>query len=307
MANALLRLGNAESDLGDVIAAFEHFDRAGEILARLGPRPSSASRDLVAMKHQSRAIALRRAGRPDEAIEAYGEALKALGDPQDSESRASLALLLDNLGNALDDAERLDDALEAVDESIRLWELLIEEGLPRWSNLANAYQNRANRNLKCGYYDEAAEQARAALEVFDDLISRGRSDLREAAARLRAAFAFALHGSLDLEAAVVALDEAIASFAELAEGGFPDGLLDVLKTQADELREVLSSTRGHLPRVLDAAQERLDAAESVARQGEALMAVGLLELALLPLAWISSAHNIADAHELLGCRRRQQS
>ena len=303
LALALNRLGNAESDAGDHHTALRLFERAAEILDRVSSDSADSAnlRHTMAMRHQSTAIALRRSGRPDEAIESYRQALQALGDLDDPQSLSWRTLVLDNLGNALGDMELFDDAAVVVDESIRISRELIDGGLARWSDLASACQHRVNTDIKRGRYEDAAHVAREAVQTFDDLlIARGRIDLRESCARLRAALAFAIQGTFDLEAAVLAFDEAVAEFRQLPNAAVPAGVMETLEARASELRIALTCTEADVPQLLAHAEKDLERAVQVAEHHDASAALSLLEFTLPPLLQVSNDHPSIESYDVVG-------
>jgi hypothetical protein len=156
--------------------------------------------------------------------------------------------------------------------------------------------------VRAGYYDRAVEEAQQVQASFDDLIAQGRSDIVLPAARLKAIYSVALERTFALEAAIDAIDVAVAALTADVAG---DEELRAASTEAlvrhrAELVTVTTSTRSDLPRLLGELAADLDEGEGFARQGERDVALFVLENALGRLAWIVEVHDTDEAHDLLG-------
>jgi tetratricopeptide (TPR) repeat protein len=254
------------------------------------------------MNYMERAIASRQSGDLAAAVDAYGRALDVMGDPAGVDDIAAVALIHENLGNALQDSGDLLRALAAVDESIRLWQSLIDAGEPRWEDLAAAHQRKANRLTVIGLYDDVVAVAEVALPPYRNLIARGRTDLRSSLGRMLLAYSLGYERTFELNAALTALDEAVATL-----DGAPDlageeraMVMSGSATRRADLEEAISCRAGNVGGLLDKASNVVDQGERASREGALRLASLLLEDALGWLVWIQRIDDSEKLHELLG-------
>ncbi|MEV6419580.1 serine/threonine-protein kinase [Streptomyces sp. NPDC051662] len=308
----------------ETLAAPEYADNAPV------PDPEAAA------VHRSRAVWLRRAGRPREALEACGRALDSLrasdgtADEVDPALRPGTAglyvLTLETLSGAYGDLGSYERALHAQEAAHAALTRSPGTHAPS-ATLAQSAQRRANSRMLYGMHGEAAEAARDAVGQYSALIAQSRGDLAAEASRVTGTLATALLCLGDIEGAERALEQTLSQHGGLTTDDpalgraarsttrwLPDSpepvhrrggdvhafVFEALSGQHRELRSLLAITPASLPAQLAALDGDMRSAFDIGAQGARRDASLLLEQLVGKLSWLTARHPGASAEQLCG-------
>ncbi|MFD7812882.1 protein kinase [Streptomyces sp. NPDC059785] len=234
--HALSKLAHIALDAGAPDEAERYLTEALDILAGSEYAATVPDPEAAAV-HRCRAVWLRRAGRPQEALEACEQALGFLHTPGETDGtgvtggqtdeaddadpalRPATApmyvLTLETLAAAFGDLGAYEQALGAQEAASAA--LARSPGThPPSAQLAQSAQRLASARWQFGMHPEAAEAARAAVDQYSTLIAQGRGDLVVEAARVTGTLATNLLCLGDLEGAERALQRMLSLHGGLA-------------------------------------------------------------------------------------------
>ncbi|MET8275682.1 serine/threonine-protein kinase [Streptomyces sp. NPDC005096] len=337
--HALSKLAHIALDADALEEAERYLTEALEILAKpeyagTAPAPDPEA----AAVHRCRAVWLRRAGRPQEALEACDQALGFLhapggtgeADDADPALRPATApmyvLTLETLSAAYGDLGAYEQALGAQEAASAA--LARSPGThPPSAQLAQSAQRLANARWQFGMHPEAAEAAHSAVGQYSALIAQGRGDLTVEAARVTGTLATVLLCLGDVEDAERALqqmltlhgglatdDPALGRAARFATRVLSDSpepvhrragdvhafMFEALSNQQRALRSLLAVTSAGLPAQLAALEDDLQSACGIGAQGARHDAALLLEQLVGKLVWLSGRYPGRGAEQMCG-------
>jgi tetratricopeptide (TPR) repeat protein len=221
LAMAHVKLGHTLSQVGELERALGCFDEALRIMTE--GQPSQDWSYVIAKARLGRAFVLRRADRSDMAVRECLEGLGVIDGRPDEEDLLARTEILQILSNIYGDAGHPDEAVRILRVSIADLESFTVPGQPLpsvriSSNLADAYQRCTNSLATMGQYSQAREAAARGLELYRELISAGRSDLRLQDARLQGVFGMILGELGDLSGAIAAVTAGRDALSRVAPG-----------------------------------------------------------------------------------------
>ncbi|MEU4100238.1 serine/threonine-protein kinase [Streptomyces tanashiensis] len=167
--------------------------------------------------YRIRAVVLRRRGRLDEALRRCRGALDALPDSEGRHEVRMRILTLQTIGNIHTDRDAFRSALEVREATMAVIEHYVQNGVLGAPDLADGFHRVAAARIRYGLVDEGAEAARMSLIVYEQLLARGRTELRLEAIRTRTALASALTRIGALEDAALQSEKAIQAYQELPD------------------------------------------------------------------------------------------
>lgn len=247
---------------------------------------------------------MRRTGRFEEAVEEYRLGLAALDGSERDDAQLRL-LLLESMSAVFGDAGQHEEALGILEEAIAGLEALAGTPQQLPSDLADAYQRRANVLITLGEYAAARDAAEASIAAYRPLVEAGRQDLALAAARVWSGYAIAAERTGDPEVAIEALRAARATFAaaplsQRQLDGQPDDLIGVLDRWIDRLAELTGIRPEGVGPWLAQTAERLDRADAQSRAGHVDAALLTNEEVLGELLWLTSRYPADEVYALFG-------
>ncbi|MFF5761162.1 protein kinase [Streptomyces tanashiensis] len=217
LAEALRTLAQILKDLGRLDEADSWTEEGLRIVD--DPRyPAGGSGGVTkASLYRNRAVLLRRRGRLDEALRWCRGALDALPDSEGRHEVRMRILTLQTIGNIHTDRDAFRSALEVREATMAAIEHYVQNGVLGAPDLADGFHRVAAARICYGLADEGAEAARMSLTVYEQLLARGRTELRLEAIRTRTALASALTRIGALEDAALQSEKAIQAYQELAD------------------------------------------------------------------------------------------
>ncbi|GAB3452631.1 hypothetical protein [Actinophytocola sediminis] len=292
LATARERLGAALLAAGDTDGAREQFEEVLRLLPESEIGEAPGRRDLAATAHRQLGVLARLAGEPIRASGHHQHALHLLADAD--EPGFTRVLVLESLSGALADAGHLDESVQVLQQSATELGLLVRRGLRGEEDLAEWHRRLANALLDLGDFSAAVDAARTGLTHYGRLITGGRAELVEPAARLRASYGYARHRLSDVDAAIAAIGAARTVLA--ADDVVADGLAAELAT----LRTVVELAPADLPAWFAAQQEALTSAAALSRAGRTQESSRRVEEIVGSLGWLIRARPTEQGYAMCG-------
>ncbi|MFF7780142.1 protein kinase [Streptomyces tanashiensis] len=217
LGEALLTLAQILKDLGRLDECDAWTEEGLRIVDDPGYPAAGAGGVTKAGLYRNRAVVLRRRGRLDEALRWCRGALDALPDSEGRPEVQMRVLTLQTIGNIHADRDAHRSVLEVREATSAVIEHYVGRGVLAMRDLADGFHRVAAARIGYGLVDEGADAARMSVILYEQLIARGRTELRLEAIRTRQAWASALTRIGALEDAALQSEKAIQAYRELPD------------------------------------------------------------------------------------------
>jgi serine/threonine protein kinase len=272
MAEAHTKLASTLRLVGRLPDARRHAREALAVLT--APTASSGQPDAEYLSyfshaHSEMAAVERAEGDPEVAVRRLRrtfDALDKVSGPVTGRLQEARARILIRLGNALTDLREYERAARAFEASMTQDQAVRDRDGPVGTSRPRDFEavhGLVNTLLKYGDYPAASTAADEALCLYADLITTGRTDLREDRARLQAALGQARLLSGDIPGAIAAWQEASRALAQFE--GMAATAASSLTAQAAEFTNLLSVDPSDIAAQVRDLQKRYERTSALSR------------------------------------------